>query len=137
MSTGNPSGGLGSALAVSPPLWPLCVPEMTIIFPCLALATSCLDRTGQEGRRFWDWLADSCPKKPCAQYDPALVSLRPASLPCLSHHCPYMPPREKSTASHAHSSIVWGLELGGIQVSIVAGWQLGLTCGAEEVGPGA
>lgn len=48
-----------------------------------------------------------------------------------------MPPREKSTASHAHSSIVWGLELGGIQVSIVAGWQLGLTCGAEEVGPGA
>lgn len=46
-----------------------------------------------------------------------------------------MPPREESTASHAHSSIVWGLELGGTQVSIVAGWQLGLTCGAEEVGP--
>ena len=48
-----------------------------------------------------------------------------------------MTPREKSTASHAHSSIVWGLELGGVQDSIVARSQLGLTCGAEEVGPEA
>lgn len=52
MSTGNPSGGPGSALAVSPPLGPPCAPEMTIIFPSLALVTSCLDRAGQEGRQF-------------------------------------------------------------------------------------
>lgn len=46
-------------------------------------------------------------------------------------------PYEKSRAFHAHSSVVWGLGPGSTEVSIVAGWQLGLTCRAQEVGPGA
>ena len=67
---------------------------------------------------------------------PDLLGLRPVPLVCLSHHGCYTLPCEKSRASHAHSSFVWAWGLGSTEVSIVVGWQLGLTCGAEEVGPG-
>lgn len=33
--------------------------------------------------------------------------------------------------------VVWAWVLGSTEVSIVAWWQCGLTCGVEEAGPGA
>lgn len=46
-SAGDPPGSPGSSLVVSSSLWPPCASEMTIIIPCVALATPRLGRAGQ------------------------------------------------------------------------------------------